>query len=633
MSPAQRISFFVRKPAARLAILIGLHLSLFSLVFLCAFLIRYDFAIPSRVWNAIAQTLPLVVAIKLVVFYLMGHFHGWWRYVTFGDLVALVRATTVAMIALVLFAFFGRDVWPLLPRSVIFLDAALTILAVGSLRSTWRLFDENLGPALQRKKFRPALLVGSDHLTGQLASQINVRQGLDFRIKAFLAPGNYRRNARLGHLPIAGALSDVVEIAAKYRSNDILVPTGVLPAGKLRELVEKCNVAGLKLRILPPLDDVLQGSDDIPTRSLDINDLLRRDPVSLDSDLIRKLVSGKRVMVTGAGGSIGSEICRQIVAFNPAELILLGRGENRIFYIEGELRPQVQAGVLVPIIADITDRQRMSDIFSEHRPDLVIHAAAHKHVPLMELHPAEAIRNNSGGTRILAELADQHSVETFVLISTDKAVRPTSVMGASKALAERIIHATGSHSQTKFCAVRFGNVLGSAGSVVPTFQSQIRRGGPITITDERMTRFFMSIPEASQLVLQSAAMSKGGEIFVLDMGTPIKIVDLAEDVIRLSGLPANSIDIRFIGMRPGEKMYEELQSEIEQSMETAHPKVCAIYQPPFAYNHVLSGLDDLLKNRFASRPNELRQQLFGLLNSLEYESQELNEVAQKYPAV
>lgn len=621
------------KPSVRLSILIGLHLSLFAFVFLGAFFIRYDFVIPSRVWASIVQVLPIVVGMKLVVFYLMGHFHGWWRYVTFGDLMALLRATTVSTVVIVLLAFFGRDIWPLLPRSVVFLDAALTILAIGSLRSSWRLFDEKLGPALQRKKFRPALLVGCDHLTGQLASQINVRQGLDYRVKAFLATGKYRRNARLGHLPVAGALSDVVSIAAKYRSNDILVPTGTLPAGQLRELFEKCNEAGLTLKILPPLDDVLRGTDDIPTRSLDINDLLRRDPVSLDNVLIQKLISGRRVMVTGAGGSIGSEICRQIVAFNPAELILVGRGENRIFYIEGELRSQVQDGVLVPIIADITNRRRMEAVFSKYEPEIVIHAAAHKHVPLMELHPGEAINNNAGGTRILAELADQYQVDTFVLISSDKAVRPTSVMGATKAMAERIIHAVGSRSETKFCAVRFGNVLGSAGSVVPTFQDQIRRGGPITITDERMTRFFMSIPEASQLVLQSAAMSKGGEIFVLDMGTPIRIVDLAKDVIRLSGLPANSIDIRFVGMRPGEKMYEELQSDMEQSLETAHLKVSAIYQPPFTHEEVFAPLDDLVENANLQSPQELRSQLFKVLDTLGNEKPVLEPAADKNPAI
>ena len=622
-SRLRSLSLWIRKPVVRLTILVGLHLSLFSAVLIGAFWLRYDFNLPPRAWNTLLQGLPIIVGMKLVIFYSMGHFHGWWRYVTFGDLIALFRATVVFVFAFVLLSYVASDWIPTIPRSVVFLDATLTVLVIGSLRSSWRLFEEQLGPVLKRKKFRPALLIGCDHMTGQLASQVNARQGLDFRIKAFVAVGDFRKNARLGHLPVAGEITDIIEIARKYRSRDILVPTGTLPAGRLRELVEQCNQAELTLKILPPLDDVLQGSSDLPMRSLNISDLLRRDPVSLDDEAIGRLISGRRVMVTGAGGSIGSEICRQIIAFAPEELILVGKGENRIFAIEAELRSQLPDGALVPVIADITDRTRMESVFERRQPEIVIHAAAHKHVPLMELHPGEAIKNNSNGTRILAELADHHHVNTFVLISTDKAVRPTSVMGATKALAERIIHAIGAHSDTKFCAVRFGNVLGSAGSVVPTFQDQIRRGGPITITDERMTRFFMSIPEASQLVLQSAAMAKGGEIFVLDMGTPIRIVDLARDVIRLSGLPADSIDIRFIGTRPGEKMYEELHSDAEKTMKTEHSKVCAVYQPPYSSDEVLSALKGLLEHANTGTPQQLRSELFAALDLLGNEKAEL----------
>ncbi|EMI54325.1 Capsular polysaccharide biosynthesis protein capD [Rhodopirellula sallentina SM41] len=272
---------------------------------------------------------------------------------------------------------------------------------------------------------------------------------------------------------------------------------------------------------------------------------------------------------------------------------------------------------LVPVIADIADRGRMEVVFKRYRPEIVIHAAAHKHVPLMEMHPGEAIRNNVGGTRVIAELADESKVDAFVLISTDKAVRPANVMGATKAMAEKIIHTVGSRSQTKFCAVRFGNVLGSAGSVVPTFQRQIRGGGPITITDRRMTRFFMSIPEASQLVLQAAAMSKGGEVFVLDMGNPLKIVDLAKDVIRLSGLPADGIDIQVIGMRPGEKLFEELQSDSEIRMETAHLKVNAIYQPPYSNENMMQMVSEILNGLEEAEPDQIRETLFSMLERID----------------
>ncbi|EMI54324.1 Capsular polysaccharide biosynthesis protein capD [Rhodopirellula sallentina SM41] len=319
---------YARKPPVRLAILVVLHTFLFAIILLSAFWIRYEFQFTDRAWSLVLQSLPLVVGLKVVLFYLSGHFHGWWRYVTFGDLIALFRATTVSLAAMILLGYLTYGFVGQVPRSVVLLDSALTILCIGSLRSSWRLFDEQFGPALKRRKFRPALIVGCDHLTGQLASQVNARQGLDYRIKALVAVGDYRRHARLGHLPVAGDLNSIVEIAEKFRAKDVLVPAGVLPAERLRSLVEQCNDSNLDLKILPPLDDVLQGTNDIPVRSLDINDLLRRDPVVLDNHAIGGLISGRRVMVTGAGGSIGSEICRQVKAFLPSELILVVGGRT-----------------------------------------------------------------------------------------------------------------------------------------------------------------------------------------------------------------------------------------------------------------------------------------------------------------
>ena len=297
--------------------------------------------------------------------------------------------------------------------------------------------------------------------------------------------------------------------------------------------------------------------------------------------MIGNLLEGRRVMVTGAGGSIGSEICRQVMRFNPSELVLVGRGENRIFKIERKLLGSHASTTLYARIASVTDQPRMRQLFQEHQPEVVFHAAAHKHVPLMETNVGEAIQNNVCGTKCLADLAAEFGVRNFVFISTDKAVHPSSVMGATKHLAERYIHALSQVSATRFTSVRFGNVLGSEGSVVPIFQEQIRRGGPITVTDPRMTRFFMTIPEASQLVLQAAAMGNGGEIFVLEMGEPVKIVDLAKDLIRLSGLPENSIEICFTGVRPGEKLYEELYFEDEETLPTSHPKLRAAYHRPY----------------------------------------------------
>jgi FlaA1/EpsC-like NDP-sugar epimerase len=353
----------------------------------------------------------------------------------------------------------------------------------------------------------------------------------------------------------------------------------------------------LRLKIIRSLEDRLEGDSRIPIRDIEINDLLGREPVTLDTENIGKLLERRRVMVTGAGGSIGSEICRQIIRFNPESLILVGRGENRIFVIERELLALHSSTVLHPCIGDITNPDRMEQIFKEHRPEVVFHAAAHKHVPLMETNVGEAVRNNVLGTKCLADLADQYGVTSFVMVSTDKAVRPTSIMGASKQVAERYVHTLSHESATRFTVVRFGNVLGSAGSVVPIFQQQIRSGGPITVTDPRMTRFFMTIPEASQLVLQAATMGAGGEIFVLEMGEPVKIVDLARDLVRLSGLPEQAIEITFTGIRRGEKLYEELYFEDEQTLPTSHPKLRVSYHRPYSMVEVrrdIAQLDRLI---------------------------------------
>jgi FlaA1/EpsC-like NDP-sugar epimerase len=375
----------------------------------------------------------------------------------------------------------------------------------------------------------------------------------------------------------------MVSVAEKVGASDILVPSGSLDGATLRKLTEKCNQSELTIRVLPRFEDAMAGTQHIPLRPLDIEDLLRRAPVELDTNEVESVLTGKRIMVTGAGGSIGSEICRQVMKFGPRELILLGRGENRIHAIYGELKPIAEAhGVQLHIeIGDITDEPRMRRLFETRSPQIVFHAAAHKHVPLMELHPGEAVKNNINGTRVVASFAKEFGVDRFVMVSTDKVVNPTSIMGCTKHLAERVIYEFAQSNKTKFAVVRFGNVLGSAGSVIPHFQEQVRRGGPITVTDPRMTRYFMSIPEASQLVIQSGAMCKGGEIFVLDMGEPVRIVQLAEDLVSLSGLPAGSIEIEFVGIRPGEKLYEELYFQDEETIPTSHPKVRAAYPRDF----------------------------------------------------
>jgi FlaA1/EpsC-like NDP-sugar epimerase len=389
---------------------------------------------------------------------------------------------------------------------------------------------------------------------------------------------------QLGGLPVLGSMEQVEEIVVASRATDILVAAGSLPGSVMRELIAHCDEAGVTLKIIPQLSELVNGSSSparqIPVRDVQINDLLRRNPVGFSSESIGGLLQGRTVLVTGAGGSIGSEICRQIVRFNPTQLVLLEKSENNLFMIERELCSAAGVNVIA-CIADITDHVRMRNVFSQYRPDVVFHAAAHKHVPMMETNVGEAVKNNVLGTKCVADLADEFGVDRFVLISTDKAVKPTSIMGVTKQIAERYVHTLFLKSSTRFMAVRFGNVLGSAGSVVPIFMDQIRRGGPITVTDPRMTRFFMTIPEASNLVLEAAAMGRGGEVFVLDMGEPIRIVDLAQDLIRLAGLPSDAIEIAFTGLRPGEKLYEELSQDEEELMPTAHPKIRAVYCRPY----------------------------------------------------
>ena len=565
-----------------------IHVVLFGLVYGMAFLLRFDFG-SSPEFSANLPifwgTLPWVLGIKFAVFLVAGQYDGWWTYVTFGDLVALVRysvAATFFVAAAQYFLSLGYHT----PRGVIIIDCLGSIAVLGALRGAWRLYREQFWPILNPGNFRWALLVGTDHATGLLANQIQACRELPYRVRGLLAMEDGVVGSRLGQMPILGRLEDVREVAAACAASTVLVTAGALAGSHLRNLMDACKQARLELKIIRPIQDRLGGDHRIPIRDIEISDLLRRAPVQLDMNIIGRLVEGRTVMVTGAGGSIGSEICRHLLRFNPRMLLLVGRGENRIFKVERKLRAICSSAALQPCIADITDEARMRQLFAQFRPEVVFHAAAHKHVPLMETNVGEAIRNNVVGTRTMAEMAHEFGVLNFVFISTDKAVHPTSIMGVSKQIAERFVHAMSQISSTCFTVVRFGNVLGSDGSVVPIFQDQIRRGGPITVTDPRMTRFFMTIPEASQLVLQAAAMGQGGEIFVLEMGEPVKIVDLARDLVRLSGLPENSIEICFTGIRPGEKLYEELYLDDEETLPTAHPKLRAAYHRPYTLPEV-----------------------------------------------
>jgi FlaA1/EpsC-like NDP-sugar epimerase len=584
-------------------LVLGHSLIFFTSLFV-AFFLRFDLQWPEAASEKFFACVTVVIIVKLLCFYALRSFHGWWRYVTFSDLSALAKATAASALTLIIVDYFAKGI--LIPRSVLVIDSAISILALGVVRSSWRMFDEEIAPLVSATPHVRTLLIGTSDAVVRLGSQIKSNSNLDYRIIGLVRVDENDNRPWISNLPVLGSIADLTRLIRTQVIQEILVPAGEVSGPQLRDIIAQAEAAKKRIHVLPQINDQFRGNGKLPIRDVDINDLLRREPVVLNTTAIGELLRGKRVLVTGAGGSIGSEICRQVLKFLPSELILVGRGENRIFAIDRELQRVDSATRIIPLIADVTEKVRMQHIFETYRPEIVFHAAAHKHVPLMEQNVGEAVKNNLVGTKTVADLADEYCCKSFVLISTDKAVNPTSIMGATKQLAERYVNEISRHSATNFITVRFGNVLGSAGSVVPIFREQIERGGPITITDKRMRRYFMTIPEASRLVLQAAAMGSCGEIFVLDMGEPVEIVSLAKDMIRLSGLPESAIDIEFTGTRPGEKLYEELYFSEEESIATDHPKLrCAKHREQT--QHAASDAIELLiaEREFPERQREI----------------------------
>ena len=578
----------LRRYNKKALVLLCLHAVIFTVVYWFAFFIRNDFSVDATWPSVYLATVGGVVAVKLAIFYWLGHCHVSWRRIAFSDLTSLIWAATLAMLVVTsiegLILSTGRlGMFPRVPRSVIVLDWAGTVLAIGGIRALWRSVREELRPIFTSKPIRTALIVGADEAGELLARNLMSAANSQYFVVGFLDDDPGLLHNRVAGLEVLGGIDSASHEVGRRRVDEVMVQSGSLTGKRFRKLLEDCTQAGAQVKVMPAIDELLVGHDNpshVKPRSVEIKDLLRREPVKLDNAAVRHLIEGNTVLVTGAGGSIGSEICRQVLRFHPKKLLLVERAENALFLLEQEFCRYDQRPPFEPLIADITDEARMDQIMIAHRPDVIFHAAAHKHVPMMEWNPAEAIKNNCIGTQILARLADRHGVRSFVMISTDKAVNPTSVMGCSKLIAERFVQALSAESKTRFLVVRFGNVLASNGSVVPIFQEQIRLGGPVTITHPEIARYFMMIPEASQLVLQAAAMGTGGEIFVLDMGESVKIVDLARDLIALSGLGEDDIEIVFTGLRPGEKLYEELYFDDEQRVPTHHAKVfCALHRP------------------------------------------------------
>lgn len=551
----------------------------------------------------------VALGLRLAVFYGLGLYRRYWRYASVDDLMQIVLASALGTV-LVLAVFYLADrfsfVGPPVPRSLPLIDAPLCFLFVCASR-----FSVRFGERVRRRSAeggRPVLIAGAGE-TGQIiVKELQANPRLNLQPVGFLDDDPAKQGMHILSLPVFGSLDDLPRVAAEQGASQLIIAMS-RPAGqRIRELMALCEEAKVSAQIIPAMDAILGGQVSVSRlRKVQIEDLLRREPIRTEVAAVAEMIRGRRVLVTGGGGSIGSELCRQVLQWDPAELTILGHGENSIFECHAELQRLLQSRtrssqedppepVLRTVIADVRDATRIRAALREVKPDLVFHAAAHKHVPLMEQHPSEAVSNNVLGTQNVVDASLACGVERFVLISTDKAVNPTSVMGATKRVAELLVLRAARESGKAYCAVRFGNVLGSRGSVLLTFKRQIAEGGPVTVSDERMMRYFMTIPEAVQLVLQAAVLGEGGEVFVLDMGQPVRIVDLARDLIELSGLEVGrDIDIVFTGTRPGEKLYEELFRESEKHRPTRHEKVListnASAQTPPDLNLLLEDLE------------------------------------------
>ncbi|MBY7144610.1 polysaccharide biosynthesis protein [Virgibacillus sp. NKC19-3] len=509
----------------------------------------------------------VISAVALLIFHhlfaaLYKLYNKVWAYASVGELVSIVQAVTLSVVAAGIIMYFVND-FALYKRALI-VTWMLHIILIGGSRFMWRIYRDRY--ITKRTKQKRTLIVGAGSAGAMIARQLKNENNADLLPVAFVDDSERKQKMQLYNLSVLGKVKDIPKIALNMNIEHIVIAIPSLRNGALEKIIGQCNKTKAKVQMIPKIEDLMTGKVSVShLKNVEVEDLLGREPVELDINAISDYVTGTTVMVTGAGGSIGSEITRQLMRFTPAKILLVGHGEFSIYTIHMELKQKYgdTETDIIPIIADVQDHQRIFDIVDSHQPAIIYHAAAHKHVPLMEANAHEAVKNNIIGTKNVAEAADTFGISKFVLVSTDKAVNPTNVMGATKRIAEMVVQDLASRSKTKFVAVRFGNVLGSRGSVIPLFKKQIEKGGPVTVTDPNMTRYFMTIPEASRLVIQAGTLAKGGEIFVLDMGEPVKIVDLARNLIKLSGYTEKEIPIQFAGIRPGEKLYEELLGEDE----------------------------------------------------------------------
>jgi FlaA1/EpsC-like NDP-sugar epimerase len=559
---------------------------LFALALVLSFTLRFEFDIPPDYFLQMVRLLPLAVISKLAFFLLTGLYRGMWRYTGLSDLWRIARAVLLAEVALILYVVFATH-FEGYPRSVFILDSLLAfVFACGARVFIRSVYEFSFRPGDLFTAFLPEvlcapdpgvriLIIGADDVGARIAKEIQDVRDSGMRLMGFVDSEPSRIGRRIHGLPVYGPLPELPRVIGLTGAEEVLV-SAAQGGELLRSVMDACDAAQIRIKKLPALADIVSGKVSVKAlRDVRYEDLLGREEVHLDEVGIKGYLADKVVLVTGAGGSIGSELCRQIIRFGPRELILFDAGEENLYAMEMELLHQRGFTRYVPVLGQVQDAALVESVFRVRRPQVVFHAAAYKHVPMLECNPWQAVTNNVVGSRTVMDAAVRHGAERFVLVSTDKAVRPTNVMGASKRLAELLMHGFAG-GRTLFMAVRFGNVLGSSGSVIPLFRDQIERGGPVTVTHPEVTRYFMTIPEAAQLIVQAGAQGRGGEVFVLKMGKPVRIADLARDLIVLSGKDPADIEIRFTGLRPGEKLYEELITAGEDVLETGHEKIMVL---------------------------------------------------------
>ena len=608
-------------------VILVLDIVLLAISFYFSFLVRFDFDIPVQFLTVFMRVLPLVIITKIISFYFLDLYHGMWRYTSINDLLNIIKSTSIAslcIICLILVVTRFHNV----PRSVFAIDWCLTILLISGYRLGIRLIFDSLR---EEKSFYNALrtllfsikrphadsknliIIGAGDGGEKIYREIRDNAGLRYNVVGFLDDDHNKVGMKIHGILVLDFINGLENVAKSRKADEVLIAIPSASSQQMRRIVAHCKDSGIGFKTIPGMGEFINGRITVNTiREVAYRDLLGREVINLDERQIGGYIKGKSILLTGAGGSIGSELCRQICRFRPKTIVLYERAESPLYELDLELRRSFPDIEILALLADVRDRRQLEKAFEASKPHAVFHAAAYKHVPMLELQPWKAIKNNIQGTKNLVDFANRFNVERFVFVSTDKAVRPVNVMGATKRVAEMFVQSQSPCNplDTRFMIVRFGNVVGSVGSVVPLFKKQIEKGGPVTVTHPDVTRYFMTIPEACQLILQAGSMGDGGEIFILDMGTPIKIDDMARDVIRLSGFePDVDINIEYIGLRPGEKLYEELITEGEGVIPTNHEKIMVLKGIECNIDLLNGGIDELARLAYEQDAEKIRQKL------------------------